>query len=145
MSCELRRIPIAVSDPAPGGTPASRLADHRIIALARAACAPKASLRRPFLRGRWRAAHILRVAAATVALGIQRGEIAAPDIAAAERSIADRLAHLLAQAPTLTDDLNSLAEFIGGRASSHPDRLHLVVTHASTGLRTRQRAPPATR
>jgi hypothetical protein len=140
MSFEPKRLRAASPVPAPE---AGFLPDHRIVALARAACAPKAPLRRPFLRGRWRAAHVERVAAAVVALGIQRGEIATDTTDGTQAHVSKRLTDLLAQAPIVADGLNSLAEFIGGRAASHPDRLGLVSADTTLGYQSRQRAPPS--
>ena len=102
------------------------LPDARIVALARAVCAPLAPLRRPFLRGRWRPGHLDRVAAATAALAARRGEIAGAEIPEAQRLIAARLRDLLDRAPPVADGLNSLAEFLGGRAASHRDRLTVL-------------------
>jgi hypothetical protein len=119
-----------VPPPARGG-PDRGLSDARLIALARAACAPKARLRRPFLSGRWHAAHIERVAAAVAALGVAHGEITPDDLADAQVRIAERLRARLSAAPTVADGLNSLAEFLGGRAPSHPDRLRIVATDAN--------------
>lgn len=142
MPFEPTRLRATSAVPPPETAP---LPDHRIVALARAACAPKAPLRRPFLRGRWRAAHVERVAAAVVALGVQRGEIATDTKDGTEAYVSQRLTDLLAQAPILADGLNSLAEFIGGRAGSHPDRLGLVTADTTIGDQLRQRGPPAAR
>ena len=100
--------------------------DVRLLALARAACAGKASLRRPFLRGRWRSAHVDGVAVAAIALGMAQGDLDPADIAEAERCMSDRLRQLLAAAPRVADGLNGLAEFLGGRATSHADRLAVI-------------------
>ena len=108
--------------------------DVRLLALARAACAGKASLRRPFLRGRWRSAHVDGVAVAAVALGMAQGDLDPADIAEAERCMSDRLRQLLAAAPLVADGLNGLAEFLGGRATSHADRL--AVIHDATVPKT---------
>ena len=108
--------------------------DVRLLALARAACAGKASLRRPFLRGRWRSAHIDGVAVAAIALGMAQGDLDPADIAEAERCMSDRLRQLLAAAPRVADGLNGLAEFLGGRATSHADRL--AVIHDATVPKT---------
>jgi hypothetical protein len=110
------------------------LDDARLLVLARAACARDAALRRPFLRGRWQAAHLEGVAVAATALGVAEGDIDPADIAKAKRRISKLLRQRLAVALPVADGLNSLAEFLGGRASSHADRL--AVVHAAT-------APPA--
>ena len=54
------RAPVLVA----AGARLTPLSDNRIVALARAACALDRALRLPFLRGRWRASHVARVAAA---------------------------------------------------------------------------------
>jgi hypothetical protein len=109
---------------------ARSLDDARILVLARAACARDAALRRPFLRGRWQAAHLDGVAVAATALGVAEGDIDPADTAKAKRRISKLLRQRLAAAPPVADGLNSLAEFLGGRASSHADRL--VVVHGAT-------------
>lgn len=102
------------------------LDDARLLVLARAACARDASLRRPFLRGRWQAAHLEGVAVAATALGVAEGGIDPAGTAKAKRRISKLLRQRLATAPPVADGLNSLAEFLGGRTSSHVDRLTVV-------------------
>lgn len=106
------------------------LDDARLLMLVRAACAQDASLRRPFLRGRWHAAHLGGVAVAATALGVAQGDIDPADTAKAKRRIGKLLRQRLAEAPFVADGLNSLAEFLGGRAASHADRL--TVVHGAT-------------
>jgi hypothetical protein len=107
------------------------LDDARLLMLVRAACAQDASLRRPFLRGRWHAAHLGGVAVAATALGVTQGDIDPADTAKAKRRISKLLRQRLADAPFVADGLNSLAEFLGGRAASHADRLTVVRSHAA--------------
>lgn len=106
-------------------TPAS-LADRRIIALARAACAEQRPLRLIFLRGYWRAADLRRVAAAAIAMGVEIGDIPLEGAAAAQAHLQRRLASLLADAPLLRAGVHSLAEHLGGRAPEHLDRLRVI-------------------
>lgn len=130
----IRRKPLRARQwpvPRPARGPAGHgFSDARLVALARAACAPKAALRRPFLRGRWHAAHVERVAAAIAALAAAQGEIGPDAQAEAQADIAARLRALLAAAPPVADGLNSLAEHLGGRAPSHPDRLTVIAPDA---------------